>query len=56
MRLRMGWPYTYYDQIRGQRMVSPEYGGPTGFAQRPDGSLYVSDDVGGRIWRVRYAN
>ncbi|MEE8157699.1 MAG: sorbosone dehydrogenase [Gammaproteobacteria bacterium] len=23
----IGWPYTYYDQIRGQRMVSPEYGG-----------------------------
>lgn len=23
----LGWPYSYYDQIRGQRMVSPEYGG-----------------------------
>jgi len=23
----LGWPYTYYDQIRGERMVSPEYGG-----------------------------
>ena len=23
----MGWPYTYYDQIRGERMVAPEYGG-----------------------------
>ncbi len=22
-----GWPYTYYDPIRGERMVSPEYGG-----------------------------
>ncbi|MDX1638020.1 MAG: PQQ-dependent sugar dehydrogenase [Balneolaceae bacterium] len=22
-----GWPYTYYDQIKGQKMVSPEYGG-----------------------------
>ncbi len=146
-----GWPYTYYDQIRSQRMVSPEYGGdgntpaepgkykdpligfpghwapddlifytgtqfpakyrngafiafhgswnrevqdgysvvfvpmangkpsgqyevfaddfeapkpitspaeaahrPTGLAQGPDGSLYISDDVGGRIWKVRY--
>ena len=146
-----GWPYTYYDQIRSQRMVSPEYGGdgntpaepgkykdpligfpghwapddlifytgtqfpakyrngafiafhgswnrevqdgysvvfvpmangkpsgqyeifaddfeapkpitspaeaahrPTGLAQAPDGSLYISDDVGGRIWKVRY--
>jgi len=148
-----GWPYTYYDQVRGQRMVSPEYGGdgktpaepgkykepllgfpghwapddlifyagtqfpakyrdgafiafhgswnrdvqdgyciafvpmtdgkpsgaweifaddfegpkpisssaeaahrPTGLAQGPDGSLYVTDDVGGRIWKIRYAN
>lgn len=23
----LGWPYTYYDQQRGERMVSPEYGG-----------------------------
>jgi glucose/arabinose dehydrogenase len=22
-----GWPYTYYDPLRGERMVSPEYGG-----------------------------
>jgi glucose/arabinose dehydrogenase len=147
----LGWPYTYYDQIRSERMVSPEYGGdgstvaepgkykepligfpghwapdallfytgsqfpakyrggafiafhgswnrevqdgynvvfvpmangkpsgqyetfaddfeapkpitspadaahrPTGLAQGPDGSLYISDDVGGRIWKVRY--
>ena len=147
----LGWPYTYYDQIRGERMVSPEYGGdgntpsepgkfkdpligfpghwapldlvfytgtqfperyrngafiafhgswnretqdgycvvfvpmngnqpagqweifaddfegpspiaspadaahrPSGLAQGPDGSLYVSDDVGGRIWKVQY--
>jgi glucose/arabinose dehydrogenase len=146
-----GWPYTYYDQIRGQRMVSPEYGGdgetpaepgrykdpligfpghwapndlifytgaqfperyrggaliafhgswnremqdgycvvfvpmsngrpsgqweifaddfeapepiaspadaahrPSGLAQGPDGALYITDDVGGRIWKVTY--
>ena len=23
----LGWPYTYYDHLRGQRMVAPEYGG-----------------------------
>ena len=28
---------------------------PTGLAVGPDGSLYVSDDSGGRIWRVLYA-
>jgi glucose/arabinose dehydrogenase len=27
---------------------------PVGLAQGPDGSLYVSDDSGGRIWRVVY--
>lgn len=25
---------------------------PTGLAQGPDGSLYVSDDKGGRIWKI----
>ena len=27
---------------------------PTGLAQGPDGSLYISDDVKGRIWKVVY--
>jgi glucose/arabinose dehydrogenase/mono/diheme cytochrome c family protein len=27
---------------------------PSGLAAGPDGSLYISDDVGGRIWRVTY--
>ena len=27
---------------------------PTGLAVSPDGSLYISDDVRGRIWRVTY--
>jgi glucose/arabinose dehydrogenase len=147
----LGWPYTYYDHIRGERMIAPEYGGdgktpadpgdykdpligfpghwapndlifytgaqfpqryrggafiafhgswnrevqdgysvvfvpmngaqvagdweiladdfqgpeeitspadavhrPSGLAQGPDGSLYISDDVGGRLWKVSY--
>ena len=25
---------------------------PSGLAQGPDGSLYVSDDKGGRIWKI----
>ncbi|MDQ3500171.1 MAG: PQQ-dependent sugar dehydrogenase [Actinomycetota bacterium] len=27
---------------------------PVGLAVGPDGSLYVSDDVGGRIWKITY--
>ncbi len=27
---------------------------PTGLAVAPDGSLYIADDKGGRIWRVAY--
>jgi glucose/arabinose dehydrogenase len=27
---------------------------PLGLAQGPDGALYISDDKGGRIWRVTY--
>ena len=27
---------------------------PVGIAEGPDGSVYVTDDVGGRIWRVVY--
>jgi glucose/arabinose dehydrogenase/mono/diheme cytochrome c family protein len=28
---------------------------PTGLAMAPDGSLYIADDKGGRIWHVTYA-
>jgi glucose/arabinose dehydrogenase len=27
---------------------------PTGLAQAPDGSLFVTDDTGGMIWRITY--
>ena len=27
---------------------------PTGLAQGPDGALYITDDTGGRIWKVTY--
>jgi glucose/arabinose dehydrogenase len=27
---------------------------PTGLAQGPDGALYVTDDLGGRVYRITY--
>ncbi len=27
---------------------------PCGLAQGPDGSIYVSDDVGGKVWKISY--
>ena len=27
---------------------------PTGLAQGPDGSLFITDDTGGTIWKVTY--
>jgi glucose/arabinose dehydrogenase len=27
---------------------------PTGVAQSPDGSLFISDDTGGTIWKITY--
>ena len=34
--------------------VDPE-GRPVGLAVGPDGSLYVSDEPGGRVWRIAYS-
>jgi len=31
-----GWPYTYYDHLRGQKMLNPEYGGD-GETPAPEG-------------------
>jgi glucose/arabinose dehydrogenase len=47
---------TFADGFAGQ---SASRGGaahrPMGLAQGPDGSLYITDDKGGRIWKVTYS-
>jgi glucose/arabinose dehydrogenase len=38
-----------------QRPDGSRWGRPVGLLVLPDGSLLVSDDYGGKIWRVSYA-
>jgi glucose/arabinose dehydrogenase len=38
----------------GRATAANGYHRPTGLAQAPDGSLYVADDTGGRIYRIIY--
>jgi glucose/arabinose dehydrogenase len=47
---------TFADGFAGG-MLSPEGAvhRPVGLAQGPDGALYVSDDKGGRSWRITYS-
>ena len=50
-----GTPETFADGFAGRRT---DPGGaqhrPVGLAEGPDGSLYISDDQRGRVWRVIY--
>ena len=48
---------TFADQFQGVTpLLSPQDAvhRPSGIAQGPDGSVYVTDDVGGRVWRIIY--
>lgn len=49
--------YTIFASGFAGGMTSPEGADhrPVGLAQGPDGALYLSDDKGGRIWRITYA-
>ncbi len=53
--IEAGWPVEVADFVTG--WVGPGgavRGRPVQPLVGPDGALYVSDDVGGRIWRVGY--
>ncbi len=55
VRVEGGRPRAWEDFLTG--WIGPGgqvYGRPVQPLVGPDGALYVSDDYGGRIWRVRY--
>jgi len=44
---------TFADGFWHENGAGPQHR-PVGLAQGPDGSLYVTDDAAGRIWRIIY--
>lgn len=54
VRFRYGQPVAYEDLLRGFVIGADAWARPAGLVVDRDGSLLVSDDFGGRIFRVRY--
>ena len=55
VRINNGHPVGVEDFITGwQRPDGSRWGRPVGILVAPDGALLVSDDMGGKIWRVTY--
>lgn len=54
VRFRDGVPVAQEDLLRGFIVGRDPWARPAGLLEAPDGSLLVSDDFGGRIFRVRY--
>lgn len=49
-----GRPVGMQDLVRGWNANGDTWGRPAGLLLLPDGSLLISDDAGGRIFRLRY--
>ncbi len=57
VHLQSGVAGTIEDFVTGwQLAVGSRWGRPVGLLVMPDGALLVSDDAGGRIWRVSYGH
>ena len=58
LQFKDGFPgdYSIFASGFAGAMVSPEGAAhrPVGLAQGPDGAVYLSDDKGGRIWKIVY--
>jgi glucose/arabinose dehydrogenase len=54
VRFKDGQPTSYEDLVRGWVVNNEAWGRPAGVLVMPDGSVLISDDFGGRIFRVRY--
>lgn len=55
VRVENGRPVGVEDFIVGwQRPDGSRWGRPVGVVTAPDGALLVSDDMGGKIWRITY--
>jgi glucose/arabinose dehydrogenase len=54
VRFKGGNPVAMEDLVRGWNADGVIWGRPAGLLIAPDGSLLISDDKGGRIFRLRY--
>jgi glucose/arabinose dehydrogenase len=54
VRFKRGRPVGMEDLVRGWNASGDVWGRPAGLLLLPDGSLLISDDTGGRIFRLRY--
>jgi len=54
VRFKNGQPVGHEDLLRGFIIGADAWGRPAGLLVLPDGSVLVSDDFGGRIFRIRW--
>jgi glucose/arabinose dehydrogenase len=54
VRFKRGRPAGMEDLVRGWNAGGDIWGRPAGLLRLPDGSLLISDDFGGRIFRLQY--
>ena len=55
VRVQNGRPVSVEDFVTGWQLPDgSRWGRPVGLVVAADGALLISDDSGGRIWRVKY--